>query len=212
MASRELAGQVAVVTGGGRGFGRAIAVALAEAGAAVGVTARTLAQLDETVDAIKNVGGSALAIRGDVRVRHDVEVARREIEDAFGPVTLAVSNAGVSWPFGPLSVADPDRWWEAHAIHLRGALNCITTFVPGMIERREGRVIVVSSGSATRIRPNHSGYSVPKNAQNRLVEHLAEEARSHDVFAWSITPGEVVTELAETTMGDPDAQKTSPTS
>ena len=129
----ELEGQVAVVSGGGRGFGRAIAEEFARQGAAVAVTSRTKAQLDETVAAIEAAGGRAIAVAGDVTSREDVARTKRETEAAFGPVTTVVSNAGVPWPFGPIWEADPDRYWEAQAIHVRGALLHMTTFVPDMI-------------------------------------------------------------------------------
>ena len=202
-----LDGQVAVVTGGGRGFGRAIAEGLAAAGAAVTVTARSRSELQDTVAAIEQAGGAALAIAGDVTNRQDIERVQRETEARLGPVTLLVHSAAVPWPFGPVWHVDPERWWQAQAVHVLGAMLCIKAFVPGMVERGRGRMIIVASAAGTVARPNLSGYATGKATQIRLVEHLALEGKEHSVYAFVIHPGDVVTNLSELTMADPDAQK-----
>ena len=202
-----LSGQVAVVTGAGRGFGRAIAVGFGEAGAAVTVTARTESELVETVAAVEAAGGQAIAVPGDVTSREDVLRVKAETEKRFGTATIVVHNAGVPWPFGPVWHVDPDRWWAAQAVHVRGAMLYLNTFVPAMIERGGGRAIVISSTASQAVRPNLSGYAVAKYAQNRLVEHLAEEGRPHNIFAWALHPGSVFTGISVETISDPDAQK-----
>lgn len=205
--SNELAGQVAVITGAGRGFGKAIAEGLATAGARVVVTSRTKEQLEETAQSIRNAGGEALVIAGDVTSREDVNRVRQETEQHFGPANLVIHNAGVPWPFGPVWHADPDEWWAAQAVHVRGAFLYMNTFVPTMIENGGGRVIIVSSTAGRAVRPNLSGYAVAKNSQIRLVEHLAAEGREHNVFAWAVHPGSVITDISEITMSSPDAQR-----
>ena len=104
----NLAGETAIVTGGGRGFGKAIALGLAAAGAAVTVTARSKDQLDSCVAEIVAAGGSALAVVGNVTDREDVTRAVAATEKKFGPTTVLVNNAGVTGPFGPVWVSDPD--------------------------------------------------------------------------------------------------------
>lgn len=203
----DLEGRVAVVAGGNRGFGRAIAVGFAAAGAAVTVTGRTKPQLAETVAAIEKAGGRALAVVADVTSREDTQRVKRETEARFGSVNLLCHNAGVPWPFGPVWHVDPDEWWAAQGIHVRGAFLHMNTFVPTMIEDGGGRVIVVASNAGVNVRPNLSGYAVAKATQIRLVEHLAAEGKVHKVFAFSINPGNVITELSERTMSDPDAQR-----
>jgi NAD(P)-dependent dehydrogenase (short-subunit alcohol dehydrogenase family) len=203
----ELRGQVALITGGGRGFGRAIAEGFAAAGADVAVTSRTQAELDEVARAIEASGGQALAIAGDVTSRQDAERIARETESRLGPIGILVHNAGVPWPFGPLWHVDPERWWQAQAIHVGGAVNYVHAVVPGMVERGNGRVIIVASGAAVAARPNMSGYAVAKNTQVRLTETLALEGREHGVYAFVITPGNVITELSYLTVNDPDAQR-----
>ena len=118
--SNELAGQVALVTGGGRGFGKAIAKAFAAAGAAVTVTARSTKQLDATVAEIKAAGGKALAVPGDVTHRKDVERVVAAVHRHFGATTLLVNNAGLASPFGPIGTIDPDEWWASQAVHVFG--------------------------------------------------------------------------------------------
>jgi NAD(P)-dependent dehydrogenase (short-subunit alcohol dehydrogenase family) len=206
MADR-LSGQVAVVTGAGRGFGRAIAKALAANGASVVVTARSHDQLSSTVDEITSAGGRAVAVAGDVTSRADVERVKRTTEEQFGIATLVVHNAGVPWPFGPVWHVDPDEWWDAQAVHLRGAMLYLNAFVPAMIENGGGRAIVISSAASQGVRPNLSGYAVAKYAQNRLVEHLAAEGVQHNIRAWAVHPGSVITGISHETLGSADAQK-----
>jgi NAD(P)-dependent dehydrogenase (short-subunit alcohol dehydrogenase family) len=203
----ELSGQVAVVTGSGRGFGRAIAEGLAAAGAAVVVTSRTQPEIDDTVKAIAAAGGRAVAAVADVTKLPDVQRLRDVATGEFGPVTLAVHNAGVPWPFGPTWLVDPGRWWSAQQVHVLGAMHCISTFVPGMVERGSGRVIVVSSAGGTRVTPYMSGYAVAKATQMRLVQFLAAEGRDAGVSAFAVHPGDELTGISDLTMNDPDAQR-----
>ena len=203
----ELSGQIAVVTGAGRGFGRAIAEGLAAAGASVTVTARSEDQLQSTVEAIAAAGGTAIAVAGDVTSRGDVQRVKQATEASFGPASLVIHNAGVPWPFGPVWHVDPDEWWDAPAVHLRGAMLYLNAFVPAMIENGGGRAIVISSTASQAVRPNLSGYAVAKYAQNRLVEHLAVEGAPHNIYAWALHPGSVFTGISVETISDPDAQK-----
>jgi NAD(P)-dependent dehydrogenase (short-subunit alcohol dehydrogenase family) len=203
----ELQGQVAIVTGSGRGFGRAIAAGLAAAGAAVVVTSRTQAEIDETVRLIEEGGGQAACIRADVTSLPDVQHLRTVAESRFGPVTLAVHNAGVPWPFGPTWLVDPARWWSAQQVHVLGTMHCISAFVPGMVERGSGRVVVVSSAGGTRVAPHMSGYGVAKATQIRLIEFLGAEGKPYGVSAFAIHPGDELTGISDLTMNDPDAQR-----
>ncbi len=203
----SLDGQVAVVTGSGRGFGRAIAQGLAAEGAAVVVTARSSDEIDETVDLITRAGGQASAATADVTKRADIENLRTVAEEHFGPVTLAIHNAGVPWPFGPTWYVDPDRWWEAQTVHVRAAMYMINTFVPPMIDGDGGRFIVVSSIGGVLVGPNMSGYGVAKSTQIRIAQYLGAEGADQGVFAFAIHPGDVLTGISDLTMNDPDAQK-----
>ena len=206
--STELQGQVAVVTGSGRGFGRAIAKGLAAAGAAVVVSSRTQSEIDEVTKSIEAAGGLAVGHVADVTKLADVEALRAAAESTFGPVTLAVHNAGVPWPFGPTWEVDPARWWSAQQVHVLGAMHVIKTFVPGMVDRHNGRVVVISSAGGTRVAPYLSGYGVAKNTQIRLVEFLGHEGHNAGgVAAFAVHPGDELTGISDLTMNDPDAQR-----
>jgi NAD(P)-dependent dehydrogenase (short-subunit alcohol dehydrogenase family) len=207
MAAGLLVGHVAIVTGAGRGFGRAIAERLAAEGAAVTLTARTSSQLAETLASIESRGGLALAVDGDVTRREDVNRVVSVTRDKFGPVTLLVSNAGVPDPFGPLWEIDPERWWAAQAVHIRAPMLFLREVMPEMIARRSGRIIIVSALASRMVAPNLSAYCVGKIAQVRLTEQAAAEAAEHGVQVFAIDPGFVFTALAESTMSSPDAQR-----
>jgi NAD(P)-dependent dehydrogenase (short-subunit alcohol dehydrogenase family) len=187
--SADLSGQVALVTGGGRGFGQAIARALAGAGAAVTVTSRTASEVDETARAINIAGGRALGLRADVTSGDDWQRAVAETEAAFGPISLLVCNAALSDPAGPLYAIDPDVWQRTLEVNVMGAVRGIRAAVPGMVERRQGRVIIVSSGAALGAAPYTSPYRVSKTALLRLAEILALEVKEHGISVFAIHPG-----------------------
>jgi NAD(P)-dependent dehydrogenase (short-subunit alcohol dehydrogenase family) len=205
--TKELIGQVALVTGGGRGFGKVIALRFAAEGAAVAVTARTQAELDQTVKEIEAAGGMGLAVRGDVTRPEDVTRVVRATKERFGPVTLLVNNAGIPGPFAPTWVADLAEWWFAQEVHLRALFMFVREVLPSMVERRAGRIIVVSAMGSHRVDFAMSAYCVGKCAQNRLVQLMAAEVKEYGVSAFAIDPGFVITELAESTMRDPGAQR-----
>jgi NAD(P)-dependent dehydrogenase (short-subunit alcohol dehydrogenase family) len=202
-----LAHQVAIVTGAGRGFGRAIAARLAAEGASVALTARTGAQLDEAVAEINSAGGRALGITADVTNAADVARVVREAREAFGLVSLLINNAGVPDPFGPLWTIDPERWWDAQAVHLRAPMLFMRELLPTMVEARAGRVIIVSAVGSRVVAPNLSAYCVGKAAQVRLTQLAAAETKDHGVSVFAIDPGFVFTALADQTMNSPDAQR-----
>jgi NAD(P)-dependent dehydrogenase (short-subunit alcohol dehydrogenase family) len=185
----ELKGQVAVVTGGGRGFGQAVAQKLASLGAAVTVTARTQTQLDGTKAAIEAAGGRALALAADVNSKADWERVVAETESQLGPITLLVANAALSDPAGPVYEIDPDVWQKTLDTNVMGAVRGARAVLPGMVERRQGRMIIVSSGAALAAAPYTSPYRVSKTALIRLAEILALEVRDFGVSVFSIHPG-----------------------
>jgi len=197
----------AIVTGAGRGFGKAIATRLASDGFAVALTARTEAQVAGVASEIAAAGGRALAIAADVTDRASVARVVDEAERRLGPVTLLVNNAGVPGPFGPLWSIDPDEWWASQAVHIRAPVLFLRSVLPGMTQRRAGRVIIVSAKASRLVAPNLSAYCVGKIAQTRIVEEVAAEAKDCGVAAFAIDPGFVYTELAAQTASSPDAQR-----
>ncbi len=199
-----LDGRIAIVTGAGRGFGRAIAERLAAEGAQVALLARSQGQIEEVAAAI---GPSALAVACDVTDPASVEQAIEMVEATLGPVDILVSNAGVPGPFGPLWEVDPDQWWQAQAVHIRAPMLLLHRLLPGMIERGRGHAVCVSAKAARIVAPNLSAYCTGKIAQNRLVAGAAAELEGTGVAVFAIDPGFVFTQLARETMDDPAAQK-----
>jgi NAD(P)-dependent dehydrogenase (short-subunit alcohol dehydrogenase family) len=199
--------QVAIVAGAGRGFGRAIAQRFAAEGAAVTVTARTQKQIDETAATITSAGGRALAVAGDVTRRDDVARVVERTAAAFGPVTTLVSVAGHGGPYGPIGFVDPDEWWASQALHVRGPLLFASAVLPMMHKSGGGRIIIVASRGGVEIAPSLSAYCVGKATQIRFAQHLGAEGKEHRVAAFAIEPGTVITDMAEETLSNPDAQR-----
>ncbi|OJY71046.1 MAG: hypothetical protein BGP16_10585 [Sphingobium sp. 66-54] len=206
----RLAGQSALVTGAGRGFGRSIALRLAADGAAVTLVARSRDQLEGVADEIRAAGGRAIAAPADVTDPAQVKAACDAARAAHGAPSILVSNAGVPWPFGPVWETDIDRWWQAEAVHIRAPYLFMHELMPDMIAARRGRVICISAIATKLTLPFLSAYSVGKAALNKLVEMAAEEARPHNVQVFAVEPGFVITQLAEDTYHDPDARKWMP--
>jgi NAD(P)-dependent dehydrogenase (short-subunit alcohol dehydrogenase family) len=149
----QLAGQVALITGGGRGLGRAFALALAQTEALVAVTARTRSELDETVRLIEQNGGRALAVPADVTDRQAVATIVDTVTARFGAIDLLINNAGIVTPLGPLWEIDPDEWWRSMEINLRSVLLCSSAVLPG-------DVLAVSSSLSSPVRRTRSGLSI----------------------------------------------------
>jgi NAD(P)-dependent dehydrogenase (short-subunit alcohol dehydrogenase family) len=203
----DLGGQVAIVTGGGRGIGRAIALGLAKAGAAVAVVARTPSQLAETVALMEQAGGRAIAIPADVTDQQAVEQMAQEVAQQLGPVDLLVNNAGTGSPVGPTWENDPDEWWRCIEVNLRGPFLCSRAILPAMVARRRGRIIITASRAGLSPRPYWAAYSVAKCAAIRFGENLAAEAREHGISVFSIQPGFTRTALTEAAAASPAVEK-----
>lgn len=199
----RLRGATALVTGGGRGIGRHVALALAAAGTRVGVTARSVDELDETVASVRSAGGEAVAAPGDASSRDEVERVVSQVEDALGPVDVLVNAAGI-WTVNPAPVwdSDPDEWWRVVEVNLRGPMLFVRQVVPGMVQRGWGCVVNVNSlaGADSRTaRRGSSSYGVSKAGLYRLTSVLAHELADRDagVKVFDLSPGLVRTRLTE---------------
>lgn len=193
----RLAGKVAIVTGGGRGIGKAIALAFAREGADIVVASRTTTEVEETRMQITALGRQALAIRADVSTRKDVEGMIGRTLSEFGKVDILVNNAGIQGPIGPLVESDADRWIETIRVNLIGPYLCSRAVLPIMIERRQGKIINVSGGGSTFPRPFFTAYGASKTAVVRLTESLAEEVKVFNIQVNAIAPGAVNTRMLE---------------
>jgi 3-oxoacyl-[acyl-carrier protein] reductase len=203
-------GKVAIVTGAGRGIGRAIAEAYAAAGASVALLARSRNQVEAVAEAINAGSGRAIAVAGDVTSAADVERAVVLTRERFGPVSVLISNAGITGPFAPIWDADPDEWWRTQDVHLHGAFLCTRAVYAGMVARGGGRIIIISSRAAERGGANLSAYQIAKAGQLRFTEALAAEGSDAGIRAFAVHPGFVDTQFADEPLRRADAQKYAP--
>jgi 3-oxoacyl-[acyl-carrier protein] reductase len=193
----SLNGQVALVTGGGRGIGRAICQAFAAEGAAVAALSRSEAEVAETVRLVEAAGGTALGVPADVTDPAAVEHTVRAVEERLGPITVLVNNAGTAESGGPIWETDPEVWWRTVAINLRGTFLCSHFVMRGMVKRGRGRVINLDGGGSAYPQPRFTAYAGSKAAILRLTDTVAEEARMHGVSVFAIMPGLVQTRMGE---------------
>jgi 3-oxoacyl-[acyl-carrier protein] reductase len=200
----ELAGQVALVTGGGRGIGRGIALELTAAGARVAVAARTREQVEAVA---AEIGG--IAIEADVSDRNAVERMVARVEDELGPLDLLVSNAGIATDEESAWEIDPDQWWHVFEVNVRGVYFCCRAVIPRMLERGGGRIVNVASGAAYLPGSRSTAYSASKAAVHRFSETLAAQLSPHGIPVFSISPGLVRTEMTNDAFPD-DAPWTPP--
>lgn len=190
-----VAGQVAVVTGGGRGIGRAIALSLADAGASVAVLARSAAEIDEVAGQVERDGGTAFAATVDVTDQESVRSAMDAVTDQLGAVDLLVNNAGSNAAVGPAWEVDPGQWWWDVTVNLLGPFLCARAVLASMVERGRGRIVNVASGTAGRAFPFDTAYACSKAALVRLTDSLAAETRDQGVSVFALSPGNVDTRL-----------------
>ncbi len=193
----RLEGRVAVVSGGGRGIGRAAAILLGAAGASVVVTARTKSEIEETAERIRTENGSARAFPADVSEWEDVRRLAAETERVFGPVDIVVANAGVIEPVGYTWAVAPRTWSRNLKVNLTGAFYTARAFLPSMIDRDVGVLIFTSSGAATHPVAGWSAYCAGKAGLDHFVRSLAAEVdeRSLSIRVHSFYPGVVDTSM-----------------
>jgi 3-oxoacyl-[acyl-carrier protein] reductase len=192
---------VAVVTGASRGIGRATAVALAEAGFAVGLVARSPAALEETRILVEHAGARAESVVADVTDPAAVAEAVARIEGEIGPIAVLVNNAGSLRAIGPLWEVDAGDWWADVATSLGGTFNLCHAVVPRMLGRRAGRIVNVTSYAAFRPAPQETGYAAAKAAVTSLTEALAASLGEHGIKAFAVAPGFTRTELTSRVPG-----------
>jgi len=203
MPNDDLTGQVALVTGGGRGIGAGIARELAGAGARVAVAARTREQVEEVA---REIVGVPLEV--DVTDRAAVERMVVDAERELGPIDLLVANAGIGGPDGPTWEVDPDDWWRVLEVNVLGVHLSCRAVTPGMLDRGAGRIVITGSGAAYLPGARSTPYPSSKAAVCRYGETLANELAGR-IPVFVISPGLVKTEMTGDNFPD-DAPWTPP--
>ena len=189
-----LAGQVALVTGAGRGIGRAIAWAYAEAGAHVVLVARTGSDLDQLAAEVRSAGGNATPLPADVTDEAQVEGVFEHI-DRLGALDIAVFNVGGTPSRGSLSECSTSGWQASFELNVTAAFLCARAAVPRLRARGGGKIIVMGSGMGHRGTPDYAAYACAKAAQWMLVRVLAQEVARHNICVNEIVPGPVDTTI-----------------
>jgi 3-oxoacyl-[acyl-carrier protein] reductase len=199
-----LAGKVALVTGGSRGIGRAIAIKLASIGSAVAICGRDEAKLAVTEREILALGVGAIALRADVTQHNDVTKLVEKVESTLGPISILVNNAGMG-SFGPVHEKTEAEWDELMNTNVKSVFLVSRAVIPGMIERGRGDIITISSLAGKSVFAGGGLYCASKWAAQGLSGCMAEELREHGIRVSTVCPGSVATEFAG--RGPKDATK-----
>jgi NADP-dependent 3-hydroxy acid dehydrogenase YdfG len=205
-ASAALRGQVAIVTGAGRGIGHAVAMALAHEGATVVVVARTRGELAATAAAIRESGGSALAIPADVANDGAVEAMVEQAYAELGRIDTLVTAAGTA-AFGPLIGTKPADWDAMLTVNLRAVMVCCRAVLPLMVRQRRGTIINIASVAAQRPIAGAAVYTATKAGVVGFSRVLAEELRTDGVRVGVLVPGAVDTPLWDSISQGPDRSR-----
>ncbi len=193
--SKKLQGQVAIVTGGGRGIGAASARLLAAAGASLVITARSEDEIEAVAAEIRRNGGKAIAVPADVSDMDQIEEVVETALTQYDRVDILVNNAGIIWPIEEAAHADPDEWAYNIHVNLIGSYSMARNVLPIMLEQNYGRILNITSGAAERPIPGWSAYCVAKAGINMLTQALAAELTASAVRVNALSPGMVDTEM-----------------
>ncbi|MBI3680620.1 MAG: SDR family oxidoreductase [Acidobacteria bacterium] len=194
---RLLQDRSVLITGAGRGIGKRLSLGFAQAGARVALMARSKAELDLAHLEIEHAGGNALRIRADVRDYEQVHAAVDRTRAHYGDLHVVVCAAGIQGPIGPLHECGSKTWEETIQTNLFGVMHVCRAVLPYMIEKRRGKIIVMSGGGAMTARPNFSAYAASKAAMVRFVETVAEEVREHNIQINCMAPGGTYTSMTD---------------
>jgi 3-oxoacyl-[acyl-carrier protein] reductase len=191
----SLKGKNALVTGAGKGIGRAIAIALAKEGVNVGLLARTAADLDKVAAEVTAFGVKAFTATADVADRLKVTAAIETLKTQLGTIDILINNAGIGG-FAKFLEMEPEQWEEIIKVNLFGSYYVTRAVLPEMIERKSGDIVNISSTAGQRGNAVTSAYSASKFGLIGMTESLMQEVRKHNIRVMSLTPSTVATELA----------------
>jgi NAD(P)-dependent dehydrogenase (short-subunit alcohol dehydrogenase family) len=186
-----LEGKVAAVTGAGTGIGREIALRMAADGADVVLAGRSTGPMEEVADAVRARGRRALTVPLDLRDADSIAAAVQAAEAEFGPVDVLVNNSGVGGVSKPLWEIDQEEWEDTFRVNVTGTFLCCKAFLPGMIARGSGSIVVVGSVTGKRPLVNRTPYAASKTALIGLVRTLAWELGPHGIRVNLLSPGGV---------------------
>jgi 3-oxoacyl-[acyl-carrier protein] reductase len=190
-------GKCVLITGASRGIGKRLALGFAAEGAKVGLLARSQAELDLAKLEIEQADGTAIRLRADVREPDELARAVDRMRQQFGAVDVLVAAAGIQGPIGPFLSVRVKAWNETVEINLIGAVNACRAVLPPMIERRSGKIILLSGGGSAYARPYFSAYAAAKTALVRFGETLAEEVLDHNVQVNIMAPGAAYSHMTD---------------
>ena len=195
----HLAGRAAVVTGGGRGVGAEVARQLAAAGAAVLVAARTAVEVERVATDLRAAGANVSATTCDVSDPHAIDRLAEQAHNTFGRIDILVNNAGVAMA-APLGRTSLEEWNRLFATNATSAFLCMQAFLPGMVERRWGRVVNVASTAALTGYRYIAAYAASKHAMVGLTRSIATEAAGQGVTVNAVCPSYLATRMTEETV------------
>ena len=204
----ELKGRTALVTGGSRGIGRAIAEAMLRAGADVVVTARSADELRRAEAELREISPNVLGVKADISLEDDVQRLFRSVADAFCTVDVLVCNAGVQGPIGLLEEASPEDFARTFSVNVYGTWLCMRAAIPNMKRKGQGKIITLSGGGATGPRERFAAYAAAKTAVVRLTETAAAELRGSGIDVNAIAPGAVNTHMLKELLAAGDSAGT----
>ncbi|TKI68208.1 3-ketoacyl-ACP reductase [Lysinibacillus mangiferihumi] len=203
---QTITGKTALITGAGRGIGRATAIAFAKEGINVGLVGRTLENLQQVADLLKAYEVKVALATADVANLQSITTAVESIRAELGPIDILVNNAGIS-KFGKFLELSPEDWTNIVDVNVKGVYYTTRAVLPEMIERSSGDIINISSTAGQKGAPITSAYSASKAAVIGMSESLMLEVRKHNIRVVTLTPSTVATDMAvelQLTDGNPE--------
>ncbi len=191
----KLQGRVAIVTGGGRGLGRSVALTFGKQGAKVVLAARTMEEIDHVAEELRSLRKEAIAVPTDVSNEDQVNHLVKMTLEAFGTIDILVNNAGARGPIGPIHQISLSEWEQTLKVNLTGAFLCTKAVLPVLMEKREGKIINVATTLTPR--PNLTPYMVAKAGLIHFTKQLSRELKDYNIQVNVIHPGVMDTRMQE---------------